>query len=76
MREVDAMNKLIRIAVGCLALCGTLAVLPGIAQAREPERAAAAHVDRGHRGERGDRGRDHGRGHDRGRFDRDGRRCR
>jgi len=67
------MNKLIRIAVGCLALCGTLAVLPGIAEAREPERAAPAHVAQGR-----DRGRDHDRGrvgrdHDRARFDRDGR---
>jgi hypothetical protein len=70
------MTKLIRIAIGCLALCGTLAVLPGVAEAREQGRPAAAHVDRdrGHDRDRGDR--DRGRfGRDHGRFER-GRDCR
>jgi hypothetical protein len=71
------MTKLIRIAIGCLALCGTLAVLPGVAEAREQGRPAAAHVDRdrGHDRGRFDRDRDHRRfGRDREcRFDRDGR---
>jgi len=54
------MNKVIRILVGGLALCGVLAVLPGVAEAREANRPAAGHVER----ERGhERGREYGREH-------------
>ena len=71
------MNKVIRILVGGLALCGVLAVLPGVAEAREANRPAAGHVERdrgherGHEGgrEHGGRG-EHGRWHDgRGRWE-------
>jgi hypothetical protein len=41
------MNKVIRILVGGLALCGVLAVLPGVAEAREANRPAAGHVSAG-----------------------------
>ena len=61
------MNKVIRIVVAGLSLCGVLAVLPGVAEAREPERPAAVHPERerGHEGFRGHEGRwDHRRGHD------------
>jgi hypothetical protein len=46
----EVMNKLIRLAVSGLSLCGVLAVLPGVAEAREPGRPVAGHVvrDRGH----------------------------
>jgi hypothetical protein len=67
------MKNLIRIVVGSLVLCGALAAVPGVAEAREPERAGVARVearhDRGHEGDR-DRGR-FDRGHDRNRFGRD-----
>jgi hypothetical protein len=64
----EAMNKVIRLVVSGLSLCGALAVLPGIAEARDH--------DRGHErgGERG-WGRDHGR-FEHGRGYRDGRYCR
>ena len=48
------MNKFIRLVVSGLALCGALATVPGIAEAREPSRAvpagyrnAPAHVQQG-----------------------------
>jgi hypothetical protein len=67
MRVEDAMNQVIRFAIGALSLCGALAVLPGVAQAQEPHRAVAGHVERGHeRGWGGEHG--HGRrepGHER-----------
>jgi hypothetical protein len=87
MRVEDDMNQVIRIAIAALSLCGALAVLPGVAEAREANRPAAGHVerDRGHdrgrdgareHGQRGEHGRWHderGRWHDgRGRWDRDG----
>lgn len=62
------MNKFIRLVVSGLSLCGALAVLPGIAEAREPGRAVPGHVvpARGYEhahGRGGERGwaRDHGR---------------
>jgi hypothetical protein len=65
MRVEDDMNKVIRILVGGLALCGVLAVLPGVAEAREANRPAAGHVERG-RGH--EVGRDHGRRDEHGRW--------
>jgi hypothetical protein len=67
MRVEAEMNKVIRILVGGLALCGVLAVLPGVAEAREANRPAAGHVERG-RGHEGGRevGREHGRRGERG----------
>jgi hypothetical protein len=41
------MNKLIRLVVSGLSLCGALAAVPGIADAKEPYRAAPAHVQPG-----------------------------
>jgi hypothetical protein len=84
MRVEDTMTKLIRIVVAGLSLCGAVAVLPGVAEARENDRAVPAHVDHGGRGVhgrwhdgRGEHGRrhdgrgEHGRRHDgRGRFER------
>ena len=59
------MNKLIRMAVTGLTLCGALAFVPGVARADEDDRPPAPVV--GH-----DRDRDRGRDHDRdGRWDRD-----
>ncbi|HEY3818465.1 MAG TPA: hypothetical protein VGL81_14925 [Polyangiaceae bacterium] len=60
------MNQVIRIAIGALSLCGALAVLPGVAEAREANRPAAAHVERERGHERGrEVGREHGgRGHE------------
>jgi hypothetical protein len=43
----EAMNKFIRLVVSGLTLCGALAVVPGIAEAREVGRSAPAHVERG-----------------------------
>jgi len=61
------MNKVIRILVGGLALCGVLAVLPGVAEAREANRPAAGHVERDRGHERGHEvGREHGRRDERG----------
>jgi hypothetical protein len=63
------MKNLIRIVVGSLVLCGALVAVGGVAEAREPERAAVGHVEARH-----DRDRDRGRfdrDHDRGRFGRD-----
>ena len=63
------MKNLIRIVVGSLVVCGALAAVGGVAEAREPERTAVAHVEA-----RPDRDRDRGRferGHDRGWFGRD-----
>ena len=63
------MKNLIRIVVGSLVVCGALAALPGVAEAREPQRAAVAHVEGRH-----DDYRDHRhfeRGYDHGRFGRD-----
>jgi hypothetical protein len=76
------MSKFIRLVVSGLSLCGALAVLPGIAEARESGRPVAGHVVRGGGYEHA-----HGRGGERGwawdhrRFDRghcrwDGRFCR
>ncbi len=77
------MNQVIRIAIAALSLCGALAVLPGVAEAREANRPAAGHVERdrgregarehGPRWEHGRRQDERGRWHDgRGRWDRDG----
>ena len=62
------MNKLIRLVVWGLSLCGALAVLPGVAEAREPGRPVPGHVEPRRGGEHGrvwggERGwgRDHGR---------------
>jgi hypothetical protein len=66
------MNKLIQFAISGLSLCGALAVLPGVAEAREPGRAVPGHVerdrghDRGHDGGRGGWERGHERGGERG----------
>ena len=63
------MNKVIRILVGGLALCGVLAVLPGVAEAREANRPAAGHVERDRGHERGhEAGREHGRRDEHGRW--------
>lgn len=77
------MNKLIRWVVSGLSLCAALAVLPGVAEAREPGRPVPGHVEPGRGYEHapwrgGERGwaRDHGR-FEQGRFCRecrDGRR--
>jgi hypothetical protein len=61
----DIMNQVIRFAVAALSLCGVLAVLPGVAEARENNRPAAAHVERG-RGR--EAGREHGRRFEGGRW--------
>jgi hypothetical protein len=47
------MNKLIRIAAVTLSMCGALAAVPGIAQAREGERPVPGHVEPGHAGRGG-----------------------
>ncbi len=61
------MKNLIRIVVGTLVVCGALVAVGGVAEAREPERAAVAHVERRHDGFR--EGRHFG--HDRGWYGRD-----
>jgi hypothetical protein len=53
MRVEDTMTKLIRIIVAGLSLCGAVAVLPGVAEARENDRPAPAHVEHDRRGEHG-----------------------
>jgi hypothetical protein len=67
------MKNLIRIVVGTLVVCGALVAVGGVAEAREPERAGVAHVERRHDGFRD--GRHFERGHDRGWYAR-GRDCR
>jgi hypothetical protein len=71
------MTKLIRIFVAGLSLCGALAVLPQVAEAREPERPVPGHVvrDRGHEVRRHD-ARWHGEHRGEWRHGRDGRDCR
>lgn len=44
------MNRFLQVAVSCLALVGSLGVLPGVANAAEPNRPAPASIDRDHRG--------------------------